>query len=259
MVNLKKYPALTRYFVLILTIVLIESCAEKKWHLSKVEGKQIPVTEVLSKTTAIDAYITPYRKHIDLDLNTILAYAPENIDKKGIWQSKIGNLQSTITLASANKIFNLRENKNVDLCLLNNGGIRSIVNKGTVTTRTAFELMPFENNLVVASLKGEQILELINYFIKEKKPHPLAGLTFTIDKNDVAKNILVQNKPLDLQKIYYVATNDYLYNGGDSMNFFKKSVEMYDLDYKLRNVWIDYFKKVDTITTLTDIRIVKEN
>jgi 2',3'-cyclic-nucleotide 2'-phosphodiesterase (5'-nucleotidase family) len=259
MVNLKKYPALTRYFVLILTIVLIESCAEKKWHLSKVEGKQIPVTEVLSKTTAIEVFITPYRKHIDLDLNTILAYAPESIDKKGIWQSKIGNLQSTITLASANKIFNLRENKNVDLCLLNNGGIRSIVNKGPVTTRTAFELMPFENNLVVASLKGEQILELINYFIKEKKPHPLAGLTFTIDKNDVAKNILVQNKPLDLQKIYYVATNDYLYNGGDSMNFFKKSVEMYDLDYKLRNVWIDYFKKVDTITTLTDIRIVKEN
>jgi 2',3'-cyclic-nucleotide 2'-phosphodiesterase (5'-nucleotidase family) len=162
-------------------------------------------------------------------------------------------------LASATKIFNLRENKNVDICLLNNGGIRSIVNKGNVTTRTAFELMPFENNLVVASLKGEQILELINYFIKEKKPHPLAGLTFTIDKYDVAKNILVQNQPLDVQKIYYVATNDYLYNGGDSMNFFKKSVNMYDLDYKLRNIWIDYFKEVDTIPTLTDIRINKEN
>jgi 2',3'-cyclic-nucleotide 2'-phosphodiesterase (5'-nucleotidase family) len=259
MVNLKKYPVLTRYFVLILTVFSFLSCAEKKLHLARVEGKQVPVTEMLPQTNSIEQFIAPFRNRIDEDLNAVLAYAPENVDKKGAWQTTIGNLQSTITLASATKIFNLRENKNVDICLLNNGGIRSIVNKGNVTTRTAFELMPFENNLVVASLKGEQILELINYFIKEKKPHPLAGLTFTIDKYDVAKNILVQNQPLDIQKIYYVATNDYLYNGGDSMNFFKKSVNMYDLDYKLRNIWIDYFKEVDTIPTLTDIRINKEN
>ncbi len=258
MVNLKKYNALTRYFVLILTVVGIWSCAEKKLYVNKVQGKQIPVTEVLSETNSIEEYIAPYRKHIDEDLNTVLAYSPENIDKKGTWQTKIGNLQSTITLASANKVFQLRENKNVDICLLNNGGIRSIINKGNVTTRTAFELMPFENSLVVASLKGEQILEMIQYIIKEKKPHPLAGLTFTIDKNDAPKNILVQNQALDLQKIYYVATNDYLYNGGDSMNFFKKSLKMFDLEYKLRNVWIDYFKSVDTIPVLNDSRIVKE-
>lgn len=259
MVNLKKYHALSRYFVLILTVFTVFSCAEKKLHINKIQGKQIPVTEAISETQSIENFIAPYRKHIDEDLNTILAYAPENIDKKGTWQTKIGNLQSTVTLASANEVFGLRENKSVDICLLNNGGIRSIINKGNITTRTAFELMPFENNLVVVSLKGEQILEMVNYIIKEKKPHPLAGLTFTIDKNDVAKDILVQKQPLDLQKIYFVATNDYLYNGGDNMNFFKKAIQLYDLDYKVRNVWIDYFKEIDTIPVLTDSRIVKEN
>ncbi len=259
MVNLKKYNALLRYFVLILTVFFFLSCAEKKLHLNKIKGNQIPVTETLSQTDSIDQFIAPYRKHIDADLNSILAYSAEIIDKKGVWQTKIGNLQSTITLAAADKVFKLRENKNATICILNNGGIRAIINKGNVTTRTAFELMPFENNLVVVALKGEQILEMVNYIIKEKKPHPLAGMTFTIDKNDVAKNILVQNQALNLQKIYYVATNDYLYNGGDNMNFFKKSVQMYDLDYKVRNVWIDYFKEVDTIPVVTDIRIVKEN
>ncbi|RYX79963.1 hypothetical protein EON73_05995 [bacterium] len=160
----------------------------------------MPVTEALSQTNAIEEFITPYRNHINNDLNTVLAYAPENIDKIGKWQTKIGNLQSTITLAAANKIFNQRENKNIDICLLNNGGIRSIINKGNVTTRTAFELMPFENNLVVAVLEGEDILEMINYIIEEKKPHPLVGLTFTIDKNNLPQNILVQNQPLDLEK-----------------------------------------------------------
>ena len=259
MVNLKKYNALLRYFVLILTVFFFLSCAEKKLHLNKIEGKQIPITEALSQIDSIDQFIAPYRKHIDEDLNTVLAFAPENIDKKGVWQTKIGNLQSTITLAAADKVFKLRENKNVTICILNNGGIRAIINKGNVTTRTAFELMPFENNLVVVALKGEQILEMVNYIIKEKKPHPLAGMTFTIDKNDVAKNILVQNQPLDLQKTYNVATNDYLFNGGDNMNFFKKFVQMYDLNYKVRNVWIDYFKEIETIPVVTDIRIVKEN
>lgn len=79
--------------------------------------------------------------------------------------------------------------------------------------------MPFENNLVVLALKGEQILEMTSYIIKEKKPHPLSGMTFTIAKDNTAKNILIQGKPLDSNKIYYVATNDYLANGGDSMIF----------------------------------------
>jgi 2',3'-cyclic-nucleotide 2'-phosphodiesterase (5'-nucleotidase family) len=118
--------------------------------------------------------------------------------------------------------------------------------------------MPFENNLVVVSLKGEQILEMIDYIIKEKKPHPLAGLTFTIDKDNKSKNILIQNRPLDEQKVYNIATNDYLYNGGDNMNFFKKGIQIYDLDYKIRNIWVDYFKEIDTIPIVTDIRIVKE-
>jgi regulator of replication initiation timing len=44
------------------------------------------------------------------------------------------------------------------------------------------------------------------------------------------------------ETIYYVGTNDYLSNG-DNMNFFKKGVQKFDLQYKLRNILIDYFKE----------------
>ena len=157
-----------------------------------------------------------------------------------------------------NVVFNMREKKNIDICLLNHGGIRSILPKGNVTARTAFEIMPFENTMVVIALKEEQIFELVDYFIAEKKPHPLSGITFTIDKNKTAKNILVQGKPIEKDKIYYVGTNDYLSNGGDNMNFFKKGIEKFDLDYKLRNILIDYFKEVDTIPVINDTRITVE-
>ncbi|MFY8068567.1 MAG: 5'-nucleotidase C-terminal domain-containing protein, partial [Flavobacterium sp.] len=68
----------------------------------------------------------------------------------------------------------------------------------------------------------------------------------------------IQGKPLDNTAIYQVVTNDYLANGGDNMVFFKKGIKRTDLDYKLRNILIDYFKDVDTLKINTNKRIIKE-
>ncbi|MFD0779279.1 5'-nucleotidase [Flavobacterium myungsuense] len=106
--------------------------------------------------------------------------------------------------------------------MLNHGGIRSIISKGNVTARTAYEIMPFENSAIIVALKSDQIIEIANYIISEKKPHPLSGLNFTIGKDKMAKNILVHGKPLENERMYYVVTSDYLANGGDNMTFLRK-------------------------------------
>jgi len=259
MVNLKNYNGVLKLFVIFLTLFFVASCGKQNYQVSKIEGKRITITDKEKQDPEIESYIKPYREHINQDLDSILAYCPVTLDKStGIWQTTIGNLMADVTLQRGNTVFMAREKKNIDLCILNHGGIRSILSKGNITSRTAFEIMPFENSLVVIALKAEQILELVDYFIATKKPHPLAGITFTIGKDNVAKNILVQGKPLQKDIVYYVATNDYLSNGGDNMNFFKKGIQKFDLDYKLRNILIDYFKEVDTIPVINDVRISVE-
>jgi 2',3'-cyclic-nucleotide 2'-phosphodiesterase (5'-nucleotidase family) len=260
MVKLKKYNDVLKLFVIFLTFFFIASCSKQNYNVSKIEGKRIPITLGSSpqdeKAIQMENFIKPYREHINKDLDSVLAYCPVTLDKSsGKWQTTIGNLIADVTLQRGNLVFNKREKKNIDICLLNHGGIRSILPKGNVTARTAFEIMPFENTMVVIALKGEQIFELVDYFIGEKKPHPISGISFTIGKDNVAKNILVQGKPIEKDKIYYVGTNDYLSNGGDNMNFFKKGIQKFDLDYKLRNILIDYFKEVDTIPVVNDTRI----
>jgi len=42
------------------------------------------------------------------------------------------------------------------------------------------------------------------------------------------------------------------------MTFFSKPVSLLTLDYKIRNVLIDYFKKQDTIAPVRDDRFIKE-
>ena len=259
MVNLKNYNDVLKLFVIFLTFFLTASCVQQKYNLTKIEGKQIAVTDKENQKPEFENFIKPYRDHIDNDLSAVLAFCPMTLDKNdGKWQTPLGNLLADVTLQRGNTVFLIREKKNIDLCILNHGGIRSILPKGNVTARTAFEIMPFENSLVVITLKGDQILELVDYFIATKKPHPLSGITFTITKDNIAKNILVQGKPVEKDAIYYVATNDYLANGGDNMNFFKKGIQTFDLDYKLRTILIDYFKEADTITGKYDARVSVE-
>jgi 2',3'-cyclic-nucleotide 2'-phosphodiesterase (5'-nucleotidase family) len=258
MVNLKNYNGVVKLFVLLLTFIAVISCAEKKYVITRIEGKQIGITDKNSEVAEIENIIKPYRSKIDADLNKILANAPETIDKSGEWQTPMGNFLADITFEKSDNVFQMREKKSIDICLLNNGGIRSIIPKGDVTARTAYEVMPFENNAIVIALKADQIIEMISYIISEKKPHPLKGLTFTIDLNKKPKNILVQGKPLEDNTIYYVVTSDYLSNGGDNMLFFKKGVAQYNIDYKLRNIIIDYFTENQIITANKDVRISKE-
>ncbi|ESU26459.1 5'-nucleotidase/2',3'-cyclic phosphodiesterase-like hydrolase [Flavobacterium limnosediminis JC2902] len=260
MVKLRKYNRFYTQFIVAFSVFLLISCSGNKYYNSKIEGKLIPVTAQSGDVTAIDDFIKPYREHINNELNSVLAYAPETLDKsKGEWQTTIGNLMADMTFEIVNPVFLSREKKNIDICLLNHGGIRAILPKGDVTTRTAYEIMPFENSVVVVELKGTEIREMANYILKEKKPHPLNGLKIVADKNTMAvKSLTVNGKPLEDSKTYYIATSDYLSNGGDNMNFFKKTEKTYDMEYKLRNVLIDYFKKTDTIPVIKTSRIILE-
>ncbi len=259
MVNVKKCVTVLKHFVIILTLHAFLVACSKGYNVAKIEGTQININNKALSASEYDQYILPYKKHIEKDLDSVLAYCPENLDKsKGKWQTPIGDFLANVTVVKANPVFQKRENKNIDICLLNHGGIRSIIAKGNVTTRTAFEIMPFENTTIIVALKGDQIIEIANYIVREKKPHPIAGLSFTIDINNVAKNIKVKNEDVILDKTYYVATSDYLSHGGDNMVFFKKALQFYDLNYKLRNILIDYFKDVDTLLIPSEIKIIQE-
>jgi 2',3'-cyclic-nucleotide 2'-phosphodiesterase (5'-nucleotidase family) len=260
MVNVKKNTIHFRYFVILLTFSGLFSCKTHEFNNYKIEGKKIGITTEKGENNEIEAYIAPYRNKITKELDSVLAYCPETMDKsKGKWQTTIGNLLATAVFEFGNPVFEKRTQKTIDICLLNSGGIRSIIPQGNVSSRTAFEVMPFENSLYVVALKGTQIRAMGTYLMTEKKAHPLYGVQFFVNKNDLTvQRILVNGKPLEDDKTYFVATSDYLSNGGDNMTFFQESTEKYDLDYKIRNVLIDYFKKVDTLPVLKDEKIILE-
>lgn len=224
----------------------------------RIEGQQLKITDSITSNNVIAEFIKPYKDHIDKEMNMVLAYAPADLTKSnGDLNTAIGNMMADAVMELTSPVFTKRTGKKIDIVLLNFGGIRSAISKGNITTRTAFQVMPFENEVVVAHMKGIHVQEMVNYLVDAGSAHPVAGLTLEIGEDNSIRKVLVQGQPLDDEKIYYVATNDYLLEGGDNMVFFSNAREVTSLDYKIRNVLIDYFTQKDTIAPVRDQRFIR--
>ena len=238
-------------------ICLFLSCNHSK-KIVTTKGNNISISEELSSNKAIEEVIEPYKINLDKSMNEVLSYSVDTYSKRdGDYNTAIGNLMADAVFELSNPIFKNRTGNNLDVVLLNHGGIRSILPKGNVTTKSAYSLMPFENSVVVVPLKGSVIKEMTTYLKESRKAHPISGMELILNADNSYQKIRVGGKSIDSEKTYYVATNDYLYNGGDRMYFLKKSDTLYDLNYKIRNVLIDYFTKYDTLNPKKDLRFIK--
>ena len=252
----------TKLFVVFVTICLISGCREKPVALKAITGERIAISDSLPdpEVDSLEQFILPYRNRVNQVLDSTLAYAPYPITKSdGKWNTTAGNLMADIVLEQANPIFKKRTGKSLDFVLLNHGGIRSIISKGPVTARTAYQIMPFENQIAITKMKGSAVRELVAFLIRSGRAHPIAGMQITMDQNKSLRSVTIQGKPFDENRTYFVATSDYLVKGGDRMGFFRENDTVYFLDYKIRNAMIDYFKKVDTLNPVVDNRFRQLN
>ena len=247
------------FIISLFTVLLIISCKNEPQQVVKIEGKLLPINQEIESVKEIEDFIEPYKQKVVIEMNTVLTYTAINLVRTdGSLESTLGNLMADLCYQKANPVFNSRTNKNIDFALFNYGGIRAGITKGDVKMEHAFNLMPFENSLVVVELTADKIKELVTYLIENKKAHPLSKhINLAITKSGYS--LKINNKPLENNATYFVLTSDYLQNGGDNMTFFKDPVSIINLDYKFRNAIIDYFKETDTLKTNLDGRFRLEN
>ena len=249
-----------KHFVVFITILLVASCKERPYQLSEIHGKQLPIAEKLSSVDSIENVIAPYRDRLNDVLDEPLCYAPKVFSKNdGRYNSSAGNLLADIIYEQANPIFKSRTNNEIDFVVTNHGGIRSLISKGDVSSRTAYEVMPFENKIVVLELKGKAVRDLVSHLVRAGRPHPISGIQIILEKDDQLSSVNIQGQPFDEKRTYFVATVDYLANGGDDMGFFRDGVNRTETDYLLRNAMIDFFKKTDTLRASIDDRFINKD
>ena len=183
-------------------------------------------------------FIEPFKDKLDAEMNEVLIISEEAL-VKGLPESKLGNLIADLSLEAANKLYQPVDGKKVDFCLLNIGGLRTSLPKGDITRGKVFELMPFENELVVVKIDLKSYHELVQY-LGDVGGQPIAGDLRVILSKDNKTRAECEQAMMDTTASIKVLTTDYLANGGDKTYFFSDPMSYEPIGIKLRDAIIDY-------------------
>ncbi|PRX22392.1 2',3'-cyclic-nucleotide 2'-phosphodiesterase (5'-nucleotidase family) [Orenia metallireducens] len=220
-----------------------------------------PTTHAVRKTKlniSLDkkaqAIVDKYQKAIEPIMSEILTTSKVALKRK---YNDISNIGALVTDA-------VKEYTQADIVFQNAGGLRVDIPAGKVKVEQIYSLLPFGNTAVTAKMTGQQIIEILEQsFNLDKGMMQLSGLKVIYDSNKREYNRVVSvqladGTPLQLDKKYKVATNNFLAVGGDKFSTFKE-VEFTNSYKEIKEIVIEYLRAQDTINPRVDNRVLKEN
>lgn len=232
----------TKYLSLytLILLALFPSCNES-YKVTKTTSENEVAANNLPTDKSSDSIIAPYKKELEASMNKVLNTSLTEMEV-GQPEGKLGNFVTDLTLEVARK----KTGELIDFCILNNGGLRVPLPKGDITRGKIYELMPFENEIVIVTLPGEQITEMLEYIRQRtllppsrKAGVPVSGIRIMLSDTSI-KQVFIGMYEFDPKKSYRVVTTDYLAHGGDHMDFFKTNEGIEKTGIKLRDAIIDY-------------------
>ena len=236
-------PKLNDLFFLFLASVSVYSCLNNSAiERLSIAGESISLNKSLVSDSSIQQIYLPYKKNLDSIMNVVLCYSPQFLEKTKP-ESALSNWMADVCLISVPE-------KQVDFCLLNYGGIRSTLPRGNITRKNIFELMPFENELVIVELSISKFEKVLTY-LAQSSGHPISGIRLNFYGEKIWHS-------LDLNSSVRILTSDYLANGGDKMFFFSDSLSCKKTNLKIREVLLTHCKQIDTIRASIDQRFSYE-
>lgn len=224
-------------FILFLAATFAFTACQTHTFLADIDRQKIPMDSLAATPdTAIENLIAPYKKQIDASMNIVIGEVAQSLTKArpesllGNWTADALHIQCEIYYQQP-----------IDFTFTNYGGLRiPALNKGAVTIGGIFELMPFDNMMVVVELKYNELMQLLTHFAKKGGEPVSHQLRMRINDGQPSE-ISLNGQPLDANRTYKVALTDYIANGGDGLSFLR-TVPQVHLQKYFRDALIEYVK-----------------
>ena len=250
--TLKQLPSIL-FFAL-----LLASCCTKTWTVTHSTSVKIPIdntTDALADKDYI-SHLQPLKQQLGVKMNVVIGQAAETM-KGHAPESLLSNFSADLYRQAGSDFLG----QPVDISIVNLGGLRTVIPEGNISVGKVFELMPFENELVILWLKGDKLQELIQYFARAGG-EGISGIRMEIS-NGKALNVTVNGNGIQAEKIYSIATSDYLAGGNDKMLQLAQYEKRQNTGIKLRDILLSYIKnetaKGNKITAKLDGRVSISN
>jgi 2',3'-cyclic-nucleotide 2'-phosphodiesterase (5'-nucleotidase family) len=220
-----------------------------------VEFKNYKIVSQLRQDSNFIQWLIPYADSMHRSMNKVIGFSVSTLINKQP-ESSLGNFMADCMKAMAEKKFNQK----IDAAFMNFGGIRSYISKGDITIGKVYELMPFDNLIVLQKVKGMVLKSFLDK-TAASGGWPLSGITMRIN-NRKATDIWIDKKPLKEDADYIIANTDYVANGGDDC-IMLKNIPKQNIGYLLRDALIEYIllftQQSKPIEAKMDNRIVYVN
>jgi 5'-nucleotidase/UDP-sugar diphosphatase len=154
----------------------------------------------------------------------------------------------------------LRETAAADVGIINTGGIRAPIPEGPVTVADLYSTFPFDNTIVAVPMRGRSLRRLLDFVARRLGKSDYAqvsGVTFQIT-GDYASDIRVGGRPLENDRIYRVATIDFLYEGGSGYTHFREAGPAEPTGIFQNEAAVSFLRRHPNYRFCTDGRIVWE-
>ena len=221
------------YWNLLIGLLFLVSC-QTVWHTARVnpQNEQV-ISDSISADIAVSAMIQPYQDQLKAEMNQVIGQVAMEM-KKQRPESRLGNWVADLCQEQA-----IQYGYQPDCAVANYGGLRvPSIAAGPLTKGMVFELMPFDNILVIVELEQEQMQQLCDHMARNGGWPISEQLRFTIE-GDKAVDIQVNAAPLSPTKTYKVLLPDYIANGGDKCDFLRDRPQR-SLNILTRQAILDY-------------------
>jgi 2',3'-cyclic-nucleotide 2'-phosphodiesterase (5'-nucleotidase family) len=237
--------------ILLLSLAGSISC-HTSYQASSLQYKTYRVNDKEKTDPSLLSLLKPYSDSVNKSMNDVVGVADITLEKKQP-ECTLGNFMADAFFAMAQEKYNVKP----DAAFMNYGGIRlNQLPAGNVTRGKIFELMPFDNLLVIQKLKGDVLQQFLD-LTAAKGGVPVAGITMQI-KEKKAVNVLIGGKPIDPNATYTTVNSDFVANGGDNADMLR-TVPQITNGYLMRDALFDYITKLKAqgknINTITENRV----
>ena len=200
-------------------------------HVANTTYKLINITDRIHNEKDVQAYLAEKEKPFAKMRTTVDAIAVSDFDnsfKRFPGDSPIGDLIADALAEGGSKY-------GATIAFQNRGGIRGRIERGPVTEEKVEEILPFENHLLVATVKGSDLMKVLENSIAGSlgaKFLDVHGIRFKYDasKPPMQRVLSVETEgkggtwtALSDTADYRIAINDYSFKGGEGYDFSRAS------------------------------------
>ena len=163
-------------------------------------------------------YVDKKRRQMEKKMQVVIAHSDAELESYAP-ESPLSNFLTDLLLNESAKYIKDTTFANMDLSMLNFGGIRTSMPAGDVTIGDLYRISPFDNYLTFIVLKGSELEKALERFT-DKFNAPYSGAVIIYgggQKEWEPLTMFVQGLPIDENRLYKLVTLNFIADGGDHL------------------------------------------